>query len=103
MNTVGSHFFRKLVRALGRAARDLVVNGLVVARIARDEVEGKPRPFCVRQRIGEPDAVEAALQALQVFGKPERMARIDRHHFVHAVAEYETAVEHRHARFFDAA
>ena len=86
--------------ALGNAASDLQIQRLVVARIASDDVVDKFAPLRIRQRIPEPDAGQAVLQAFEVFGQPERVARIDRNHLIHAVAENEAAIEHRDACFF---
>ena len=84
--------------ALGHAARDLEVDALVVERLPRDEVADDRLPLRVGVRIREADAVEAALQARQVMRQAERLAAVDGHELVHAVAVDEAAVEHRDVR-----
>ena len=53
-------------------------------------------------RIGEPDAVEAVLQAREVLRQPERLAPVDGDELVDAVAVDEAAVEHGDLRVLDA-
>ena len=83
------------------AACDLQVQRLILGFIQFDEAARQPRPFGVAMGIGEPDAVEAGPQSQQVLGEPERMPRVHRDHFVHAVAEDEAAIEHRDPGLFD--
>ena len=52
-------------------------------------------------RIGELDTVQAGLQAPQMLGQAERMARIHRDHFVDPIAENETAIQHGDSRLLD--
>ncbi|MNC86359.1 hypothetical protein D3C83_20130 [compost metagenome] len=79
-----------------RAPRHLQVDRLVLAGVARDDILREAGPFRVRHRVGKADAVEAVLEAPQVLGQPECMARVDRNHFVDAVAKNEAAVQHRY-------
>jgi hypothetical protein len=51
-------------------------------------------------RIGELDAVQTLLQAVQVLLEAEGLPRIDGDHFIHAVAEEEAAIHDRDARLF---
>ncbi len=91
----------KRVVALRHAARYLEVDRLVIAGMTRDQVVDQPRPLRVRHGIGEPDGIEAALQAAQMLGQAERAPRVGRDHFVDAIAEYEAAIKRRDLRFFD--
>ena len=84
--------------ALGDAARDLEVDALVVERLPRDQVADERLPLRVGVRIGEADAVEAALQAREMLRQPERLAAVHGHQLVDAVAVDEAAVEHRDLR-----
>src|SRR5262249_51783944 len=84
-----------------RTACDLQVDRLVVTGVARHDVVYESGPVSIGERIGEPYAVEAALQSPQVLTQTERVARIDGNQFVDAVAENENAVQHRNPRFFE--
>ena len=73
MNTVGlTGGLGKGMVALGHAARDMQVQVLILACVARDELVDDARPFRIAVRIGESDAVQAVLQAPQVFFQAER-------------------------------
>ena len=72
MNTVGATPCGKRVVALRHAARHLEVDALVVERLLRDQLRDDRRPFGGRMRIGEADAVEAALQAGKMLRQAER-------------------------------
>jgi len=50
-------------------------------------------------RIGNPDAIQAVLQALQVFSQAKCTTRIHRNNFVHPVAEDEAAIQHGNPGF----
>ena len=73
MNTVGAHVLRKRVVALRHAARHLEIDALVGERLARDELADQRVPLRVGVRIGEADAVEAALQPREVVRHAERL------------------------------
>src|SRR5882762_1699588 len=53
-------------------------------------------PLLSRVRIVDPGLGQAALQPVQVLLEAERALAIGRDHFVDAVAEDETAVQHRY-------
>ena len=57
---------REGVVALGRAASDLQVDALIIEGLPCDQVVNDRLPLRVAVRIGEPDSVEAALQARQM-------------------------------------
>src|SRR5215471_1015079 len=89
---------RKCMIALCDATRHLEVYRLVIAGVARDDFLDEACPFGAGERIRDAHGVEAALQALEVLGHPERAPGIDRYDFIDAVAEDEPAVEHRDTR-----
>jgi hypothetical protein len=89
------------VIAFRDAARDLEVDRLVVAGVARDEIVHELGPFGVAERIREADRLVAPLETHEVLGEPEGPLRIDRDHLVDAVAEDEPAIEHRDVRLLD--
>ena len=93
------HVLRERVVALRHAARHLEIDALVRERLAADELAHQRLPLRVRVRIGEADAVEAALQPREVMRQAERLAGVDGNQFVDAVAEDEAAVQHGHFRF----
>ena len=62
--------------ALGRPARDVQVQVLVFAFVARDQFLDDGRPFRIAVRVGQLDTVQAVLQPLQVLGQAERAARL---------------------------
>ena len=101
MNTVGGNACRKRVVALRHAARDLEIDALVVERLARDELADDRRPFGVRVRIREADAVEAVLQPGKVLRQAERLPAVHRDELVDAVAVDEAAVEDGDLGVFD--
>lgn len=90
------------------AARDLQVGLGVPAvaepgRVGLQQLVEQRAPARVVARIGNAELLQAAVQPRQVLRQPERLApaafhRVQRHHLVDAVAEDETAIEHRHAR-----
>mgnify|MGYP003694379249 CR=1 FL=1 len=63
---------------LRHAARNLEIDALVVERLARDDFADDRRPFGVRVRIREADAVEAVLEAREMLRQAERLPAIDR-------------------------
>src|SRR5256885_4465744 len=87
---------RKSVVALGDAARDLEVHALVFKRLARDQAADERSPLLARVGVADADRAKAALQPVEMLFEPEGHLGVHRHHFIDAVAEDETAVEHRH-------
>jgi len=84
-----------------RIQQDLDVRRGIDAVHQFHQTADQAHPGLVVVRIGEPDAVQAVLQAPQMLGEPERVARIHRNHLVNAVAENEAAIEHRNAGLLD--
>jgi len=70
--------FGERVVAFCHAARHLQINRLVIAVVLCHDRADQSRPFGRGMRIGEPDRVQAVLQAPQMLCKPERPPRIDR-------------------------
>src|SRR5690242_19543139 len=91
----------KSVVALGRAARDLEVDVLVLPGIARDDLFDELGPLRVRVRVGNAYRVEACPQPVEVLGEAEGAPGIRRDYLVDAVSENEAAVEHGNLRLFD--
>jgi len=87
------------MRALGGAARNLIVNRLIVACIARNNFVREPCPLRISHRIDKTDPIKTMLQSPQVLAQSKRISRIHRHHFVDAITEDETAIEHGNACF----
>src|SRR5574340_1006785 len=81
-----------------RAARHLNIERLIGEILQRNQFQDAFPPFGHAMRIRQTDAIQAELQTMQVRVEPERFPRIHGHQFVNAVAEHETAVEHRHLR-----
>ena len=98
MKTVGGTPLGKAWSRGGDPARDLDVDRLVGKILQLDQLQDAFAPPGHVVRVGQADAVEAALQAAQVLVEPERLFRVHRHQFVDAVAEDEAAVEHRNLR-----
>ena len=87
------------VVALRDPARHLQVDALVLPGVALERDHAISSDHSASgMRIRDAYRVEARLQPREVLGEPERRARVHRDHFVDAVAEDETAVQHRHAR-----
>jgi len=68
--------------ALGDAPGDLKIDRLIVERRTRNQLADDRFPFGGGVRIGEPDAVEAALQACEVLREAIRLAVIDGNQFI---------------------
>ena len=96
----GGGVFREGVVTLGHAPGDVHVDDLVgPLRVASHQFVDQLRPAGIIHGVGDADLGQAALEALEVVSQPERMALIDRHHFVDAVPEDESAVQDRDAGF----
>src|SRR5262245_7762943 len=84
-------------------AGQLDVHRLPWPRVTLDRFVEQIEPLVDRPRIGEPDAVTAALQAREVFARSKRRAqsidRVDRNQLVDTVTEDESTVEHGNCGF----
>jgi hypothetical protein len=97
----GLDVLREGVIALRHAARHLEIHALVLEALPGDELTDEVPPLATAVRVADLHRGEAALEARKMFFQAEGHARIHRHHLVHAVAEDEPAVEHRHFRVLE--
>jgi hypothetical protein len=81
--------------------RDMQIEVLVLALVLTDDVFDDVCPLTIAVRIRQFDAIQTVLQAAQMFGQAERPAVVDRDDFIHAIAEDEPSIQHRHAGLFD--
>ena len=72
MNTVGFDVLRKRVVAFRDAARHLEIDALVVAGLRATSCTMMSRHSLARERIRGCRSLEAALEAHEVLGEPER-------------------------------
>ncbi|MCY1230805.1 hypothetical protein D9M72_432330 [compost metagenome] len=87
------------MRALGDAARHLDVDQLVRQAVGLDHLADQLQPLPGAVRIGNPDALQAAVQAGQMLVPAEWLAVVVRDDFVDAIAKDEAAIEDGDAGF----
>src|SRR5450631_4165728 len=89
---------RRVIPAAFGAARDLPVQGLILAAILLEQACNDAAPLISRMRILHADRGKTSRQASCVRGKTKRAARVYRHHLIDAVAKEKATVKRRDAR-----
>src|SRR3569833_1506713 len=90
------HDKQKNVIARRGSAGHLHVHRLVAAAVARHQGMQALSPGVLAERIAAADLAAAARQPREMLLQSEQLSAVDRNHLVHAVAEHEAAIGHRH-------